>query len=438
MTIWLRTLPALRSPLAVVGAVAVLAVATACGPPAPEAHRKARPRDCERVTVSQFRDLEAGVQYAAFNAAGEAKAGAALLHGGTVGLRGLYRNGVAYSLAPVNGQFPMSAAAVDPTSATELYGADVGRFLATGSIVLAATSAGLFGARVGDVAEVRRWNDGGLTRLTIAGIVPDERLPAEMLFPTTTASAIGFVRPTSVQIYGYKSVKAVDDALAKHGLRRSDVRISHPNTDPSSPDSTLGLLDTKVKLGMFWYVSRGDGAITIDPAWAQANLVRVAFTGVGVVATCHRVIVPYLQAAFTEIAAAGLAGAIDTANTNRYGGCYGPREVRSSGGTTGGNLSRHTWAMALDTNTATNPMGGTPTMDCRVVRIFRKHGFAWGGNFLTPDGMHFEWVGEDRSKISYPSRFCPNIVGGAASGGAAAAEAAQPKPPTMQEPYEEE
>ncbi len=94
--------------------------------------------------------------------------------------------------------------------------------------------------------------------------------------------------------------------------------------------------------------------------------------------------------------------------------------------------------MALDTNTATNPMGGTPTMDCRVVRIFRKHGFAWGGNFLTPDGMHFEWVGEDRSKISYPSRFCPNIVGGAASGGAASAEAAQPKPPTMQEPYEEE
>ena len=94
--------------------------------------------------------------------------------------------------------------------------------------------------------------------------------------------------------------------------------------------------------------------------------------------------------------------------------------------------------MALDTNTATNPMGGRPTMDCRVVRIFRKHGFAWGGNFLTPDGMHFEWVGEDRSKISYPSRFCPNIVGGAASGGAASAEAAQPKPPTMQEPYEEE
>jgi D-alanyl-D-alanine carboxypeptidase len=433
MTIWLRTLPALRSPLAVVGALAVLAVATACGPPPPKLTGKPGPVT-ERVTVSQFRDLEAGVQYAAFNAAAEIKAGAALLHGGTIGLRGLYRNGVAYALAPINGQYPMGSAAVDPASATELYGADVGRFLAAGSIVLSATSAGLFGARVGDVAELRRWSDGGLTRLTIVGIVPDERLPAEMVLPTSTAAAIGFVRPSSVQIYGFKSVKAVDDALAKHGLRRSDVRIGHPNSDPSSPDSTLGLLEIKVKLGQFWYVPRGNGAITIDPAWAQANLVRVAFTGVGVVATCHRVIVPYLQAAFTEIAAAGLAGAIDTANTNRYGGCYGPREVRASGGTTGGNLSRHTWAMALDANTATNPMGGTPTMDCRVVRIFRKHGFAWGGNFLTPDGMHFEWVGEDRSKINYPSRYCPNIVGG----GAAAAEAAPSRPPTMQEPYEEE
>ena len=47
-------------------------------------------------------------------------------------------------------------------------------------------------------------------------------------------------------------------------------------------------------------------------------------------------------------------------------------------------------------------------MNCATVRIFRKHGFAWGGNFLTPDGMHFEWVGEPRDQFSYPSRFCPN------------------------------
>jgi hypothetical protein len=51
-------------------------------------------------------------------------------------------------------------------------------------------------------------------------------------------------------------------------------------------------------------------------------------------------------------------------------------------------------------------------MDCRVVRIFRKHNFAWGGNFFVPDGMHFEWVGEQRNTWQYPSRYCPNVPGG--------------------------
>ena len=47
------------------------------------------------------------------------------------------------------------------------------------------------------------------------------------------------------------------------------------------------------------------------------------------------------------------------------------------------------------------------------MQIFRKHGFSWGGNYLTPDGMHFEWVGERRDNLAYPSRFCPNVAMGA-------------------------
>ncbi|MEY2400319.1 MAG: hypothetical protein QOJ08_430, partial [Ilumatobacteraceae bacterium] len=81
-------------------------------------------------------------------------------------------------------------------------------------------------------------------------------------------------------------------------------------------------------------------------------------------------------------------------------------------GTQLGTLSRHTWAQALDTNTVANCQGCVPQMDCRIVRIFRAHNFAWGGNFLNPDGMHFEWVGEPRNKYLYPSRYCPNVPSG--------------------------
>ena len=61
-------------------------------------------------------------------------------------------------------------------------------------------------------------------------------------------------------------------------------------------------------------------------------------------------------------------------------------------------------------STVANRQGYAPMMDCRIVAVFRKYGFAWGGNFLLPDGMHFEWVGERRDLLSYPSRYCPNPV----------------------------
>ncbi|MEY5152618.1 MAG: hypothetical protein RLZZ551_1167, partial [Actinomycetota bacterium] len=61
--------------------------------------------------------------------------------------------------------------------------------------------------------------------------------------------------------------------------------------------------------------------------------------------------------------------------------------------------------------TSTNAQGGVPHMDCRIVRIFRHWGFAWGGNFTPSDGMHFEYVGERRDNLAFPSRYCPNIVG---------------------------
>ena len=47
--------------------------------------------------------------------------------------------------------------------------------------------------------------------------------------------------------------------------------------------------------------------------------------------------------------------------------------------------------LALDLNVPTNQRGTRGDMDPRVVAIFKRWGFRWGGEFHTvPDPMHFE------------------------------------------------
>ena len=49
------------------------------------------------------------------------------------------------------------------------------------------------------------------------------------------------------------------------------------------------------------------------------------------------------------------------------------------------------WGSAIDVNVSTNPLGARPHQDPRLVRAFAQAGFVWGGRFLRPDGMHFEY-----------------------------------------------
>jgi hypothetical protein len=44
-------------------------------------------------------------------------------------------------------------------------------------------------------------------------------------------------------------------------------------------------------------------------------------------------------------------------------------------------------------NITNNSFGGRVSMDPRIVAIFRRWGFAWGGTWVRADGMHFEYHG---------------------------------------------
>jgi hypothetical protein len=133
----------------------------------------------------------------------------------------------------------------------------------------------------------------------------------------------------------------------------------------------------------FTYVSHGDGMITIEPAWVNSWIVSAEVPIFGRV-RCHRTMIPQLRAALAEVQAAGLDRHIDTRD---YGGCWVPRHIMFNPSRA---LSMHAWGLAIDFNVSTNQYGAEPQMHPGIVEIFERWGFRWGGDWSTPDGMHFE------------------------------------------------
>jgi hypothetical protein len=147
----------------------------------------------------------------------------------------------------------------------------------------------------------------------------------------------------------------------------------------------LSQLLVKATFGEFSAEPRRDGTIATQTAWRAKNIVAREVPILGEV-TCHRGLFPQLEQAMQEAADAGLAFTIDP---DDFGGCYGPRFIDSN---PGGRLSHHSWGIAIDFNVAQNRPGTPPDLDRRFVRIMESNGFTWGGRWLIPDGMHFEWV----------------------------------------------
>lgn len=151
-------------------------------------------------------------------------------------------------------------------------------------------------------------------------------------------------------------------------------------------DAVLPQMLVKRSFGEFAAAPHGDGTVTVDPRWVRRNVVTRKLPLIGVV-RCHRLIVPELRRALEEVVAQGLSFVVDQ---SQYAGCFGPRFINRD---PSGRLSHHAWAMAIDLNAASNPFGARPTQDRRLVEIMERHGFTWGGRWLIPDGMHFEWRG---------------------------------------------
>ncbi|MCW2570048.1 MAG: family peptidase [Frankiales bacterium] len=279
---------------------------------------------------------------------------------------------------------PVLAMTVDPTSYARAVGRpELAAALRRGA-VLAATEARLRHAGVGSRL---RFSDG--RRLTVSAIVDDHVLGGLELAVPGAFRAV----PTAQADYALVADSGQPTATARlirGALPAVPLRIKSftANGYFSSADSVLTQLQVKARFGEFAIRRTGGAGLDQDQAWIDQHLVSVRVPQLGQV-TCNRGVVVALRAAMAEVTDRGLGSTVHTADFQYQGGCWNPNVVPGTVGT----ISRHSWGLAVDINVDTNPFGERPHQDPRLVEIMRRHGFAWGGTWLRPDAMHFEYVG---------------------------------------------
>jgi hypothetical protein len=178
------------------------------------------------------------------------------------------------------------------------------------------------------------------------------------------------------------SPQSIRKQLQRYAGQGASVQILGPDLDLGATQTAfLTGGSVAAAVGSFSYRANPDGTVTPDPKWVAANIRTEEMPIIGRV-TGHRVMLPQLRAALNEVVIKRL-----TKSIYHYDGCYVPRFIARDPSK---GLSFHTFGTAIDLNAADNYRGIPGKMDRAVVAIFKKWGFAWGGDWNYTDPMHFE------------------------------------------------
>jgi hypothetical protein len=168
------------------------------------------------------------------------------------------------------------------------------------------------------------------------------------------------------------------------GVNRA-IQVRAPGETPflRVGDAVLPLAYVKTLFGEFAARPRPgvQGALIVDPAWIGSNIVTTDLPLLGRV-TCHRAILDPLRDAMRAVVAAGHDG------VRTYDGCFVPRFIDSD---PDNMLSYHSWGIAFDLNAGSNVRGQVPRQPAVLVAALEDAGFQGGGNWIVPDGNHFEY-----------------------------------------------
>ena len=287
------------------------------------------------------------------------------------------------------GRVPVEAASVGAREFARVLGEEATgqdsaaiRALRQGKVVVAQTMARLWRVEAGD----RMTFDG--TRFEVAGIASDvATMGYEILFqkgpPLKTFGNRWFLIARVDRSERAARIKAVLRAYNRFEPLR--VRVEGERAFLRQADAVVPQLALKEAFGEFVMTSVDGAAFGVDAGWRR-NIVERDVPLLGSV-TCHRKLIPQLDGAMRELAERGLHHLVDPSD---FGGCYSPRFIGRD--VFSGQLSHHAWGVAVDINAGRNPLGTESNQDPRLVRTMERWGFTWGGRWLVPDPMHFEWA----------------------------------------------
>lgn len=243
-------------------------------------------------------------------------------------------------------------------------------------------------------ATLRRLDVGGTitfdndTSVVVAGVVEDTTIgAAELAVDRATGVTLGVDEARYLLVAHDGDRAAVETALRRALPADRPVRFRGLGETPylRQGDAVLPPVRMKERFGEFAYQPppAGEREFQQDPAWRSENLVTRELPILGRV-TCHRGVIDAVEGALAELEAANLASLVDPAS---YAGCWNSRLV-----VPGADLSRHAWGVALDINYDANLTGRESQQDPRLVEVFARWGFTWGGDWLVRDPAHFEYI----------------------------------------------
>ena len=277
---------------------------------------------------------------------------------------------------------PMEVALVDPSSFARFVAPSERQAvlsLRNGEILLARSSAELRRADIGSVFQfgTDRYDVvGELTDVSAGGYEAILRRPRVQKATRSYLLARGDGKD-----FKDKVRTSLERAFPNHPLR---TRIKGETPFLRYGDAVPPQLTLKKAFGEFAARPMADGRIEIDPAWQRRNIQTYSIAGLGPL-TCHRLLRSQLRSAFEGLGEQELPSVVED---DAGAGCYVPRFLNWDPTSF---LSHHSWGVALDLNVAENPYGSEGSQNARLVRALEESGFTWGGRYLIPDPMHFEW-----------------------------------------------